>query len=145
DAGELFSPQATIASALGSLTAPIFAAGRLQQAVRLNEALERQALIAYETAVLNALGEVENALSAIRSYRERLGSLGRAVDAARESAEIARFQYETGESDFISLLDAERTLLSAEEARVGAEADLAIAHIQLYKAPGGGWSQTILP
>lgn len=139
-AGDLFSPPTAIRSLAGSLTAPIFSAGRLRQAVVVQDQLARQALIAYESTVLRALSEVENALVAVQRSAERLESLGRAAAAAREAADLASLQFRAGQVDLLTVLDAQRTLLSLEEQQTATAADRADAHIQLYQALGGGWA-----
>ncbi len=143
DAGELgrlASPSATIASIAGGLTAPIFSAGRIGAHIRAQDETTRQALISYESTVLDALAEVENALEAIRRQTERRASLALAAAAAREADTLARRQYEAGSVDFLQVLESERSLLSAEQSLVTTDADLGSAHIRLYKALGGGWS-----
>jgi len=140
DAGKLFSPETTVASLVGSLTAPIFAGGRIHNTIALRTATEKQVLIAYESAVLTALSEVENALSAVRRHSERLAALATAATAARDASALARQQYEAGTVDFLTVLDAERNALGVEQQQVSATADLTTAHIQLYKALGGGWT-----
>ncbi len=140
--GRLASPTATIASIAGGLTAPIFSAGRIGANIRIQDETTRQTLITYESTVLDALAEVENALEAIRRQTERRASLELAASAAREADTLARQQYEAGSVDFLQVLDAERTLLSAEQSLVTTDADLSSAHIRLYKALGGGWSAT---
>ncbi|GAB1391284.1 MAG: transporter [Rubrivivax sp.] len=94
----------------------------------------------WQAAVLAAARDVEDALSALASARERETTLQRAARAADEAARLARIGYETGISDFLNLLDAERSASSAAEAWVSAQSDLAASHIRLYKALGGGWS-----
>ena len=140
--GRLASPSATIAGIAGSLTAPIFSAGRISANIRIQDETTRQALTTYESTVLDALAEVENALEAIRRQTERRASLELAAAAAREADTLARQRYEAGSVDFLQVLDAERTLLSAEQSLVTTDADLSSAHIRLYKALGGGWSAT---
>lgn len=140
-AGKLFSPASTVASALGNLTAPIFAAGRIQQTIKIQDALQQQALIAYESTVLTALTEVENALVSVQHNSDRLAILAQAVAAAREAATLARLQYQSGQADLLNVLETERTLLSLEQQQVTTTADRTTAHIQLYKALGGGWTQ----
>lgn len=94
----------------------------------------------WQAAVLAAARDVEDTLSALASARERETTLQRAARAADEAARLARIGYETGISDFLNLLDAERSASSAAEAWVSAQSDLAASHIRLYKALGGGWS-----
>ena len=139
-AGDLFSPTTTLANVVGSLTAPIFDAGRIRQSIRIQDELTEQALAAYESTVLTALSEVENALVAIQRTGEREASLTRAVGLAREAQELAQQRYDAGQVDFLTVLDAQRTLLSLEDSLVTTAADQTNAHIQLYLALGGGWS-----
>lgn len=139
-AGRLFSPEITAASLVGSLTAPIFDAGRIRNNIVIQTELERQSVIAYEAVVLTALSEGENALVAIQRYSEKLGVLATAIVAAREAATLSGIQYKAGQVSLLDTLDAQRTLLSLEQQKVTAAALRANACIQLYKALGGGWS-----
>jgi len=141
-AGKLFSPESTVASLLGGLTAPIFSGGSITQTIQIQSAVEKQALIAYEATVLTALSEVENALVSVQRNTERLAILDRATAAAREAATLAGLQYEAGAVDLLTVLDAQRTLLSLEESQISTAADQTTAHIQLYQALGGGWTQS---
>ncbi len=139
-AGRLFSPASSASSLLGTLAAPIFDAGRIRQNIRISNEQERQALIAYEAAVLKALSEVENALLAVRQTGERLAILQKAHAAARSAASLAAQQYEAGVVDLLVVLEAQRTLLGLEEQQTITRANQLSAHLQLYKALGGGWS-----
>ena len=114
-----------------------FDLGSAQARLRGAEAATRESLAAYEQTVLLALEEIENALVAYREQQQRLVTL---VEQAREStraAGIARVRYREGVADFLSLLDAERTQLQAEEAVAQAEAGIFTAVVALYKALGG--------
>jgi outer membrane protein, multidrug efflux system len=127
-------------SLLGGIAAPIFQAGRLRAQVRAQDAVREQAHVAFEQAVLTALQDVENALSALARNRERADSLARAAEAARNAAGLARQRYGAGVIDFQSVLDTERTVLTVEDSLAGTRADGVYALIKLYKALGGGWS-----
>lgn len=139
-AGKLFSPQNSVASAAANLAAPIFDAGRIRQNIRLQTAAEERAFIAYESTVLTALADVENALVATSRTQERIAAIDRAAEAAQLAATLAQQQYEAGQVDLLTVLDSQRTLLSLEQQQVSARADLSFAHIQLFKSLGGGWS-----
>lgn len=139
-AGTVFSPELAAASAVGQLTAPIFNGGRIRETIRVQSAQERQALIAWEASVLGALSEVEDALLAVRKSDERLALLAEAVRSAREVESLARLNFQAGEIDLLDVLVAQRTLLNTEESQAIAEGNRASAHIQLYKALGGGWT-----
>lgn len=137
--GAIFSPEILAANAIGQLTAPIFQGGRIRENIHLQSAREKQSLIAWEAAVLRALSEVEDSLIAVRRTAEQVDILEVAVASAREAEELARLNYEAGEIDLLEVLVTQRTLLSVDESRVIALGDQAAAHIQLYKALGGGW------
>lgn len=138
-AGHIFSPESAAASLAGNLVAPIFNAGRIRANIEIQSQQERQALIAYESTVLRALSEVENALISIQRNNERLATLNNAVTAAREAATLAQQQYEAGEVDLLVVLDAQRTLLSLQDQQTTTLGNRAAAHVQLYEALGGGW------
>ena len=138
--GNIFSPESAIASILAGLATPVIDAGRIRQNIRAVSSRVRQALIAYEAAVLNALAEVENALAAVRRYAEQHRIVEKAASAAREAVTLAAWQYEAGQVDLLVSLDAQRTLLTLEQQEVTTTAQSANACVQLYKALGGGWS-----
>lgn len=107
--------------------------------VTVAEARTDAALAAYEGAVLRALEETENALVIYGQQRERLTAVVQQTAASRVAAELARVQYREGALDFLRLLDAERSLLQAEDALASAETELNTAVVLIYKALGGGW------
>ena len=114
-----------------------FDIGSARARLRGAEAATRESVAAFEQVVLRALEETENALV---SYREEQQRLVRLTEQARESARaaaIARVRYREGVADFLSLLDAERTQLQAEDAVARAEAGVFTSVIALYKALGG--------
>ncbi len=117
----------------------IFDGGRRAANVHSNEAAAEGALAVYRKTVLTALEDVENGLVALKAARDRQVFLATGLDAANTSALLARSQYRAGLTDFQTLLDAERQLLSARDGLVSAKADEADALIQLYLALGGGW------
>lgn len=127
-------------SIAAAVAAPVFDAGRLRQQVQIQTAVQAQALASYESVVLTALEEVENALVAIANSRARSAALAEAAQAARNAALLARQRYSSGLTDFQTVLDTERSVLSLEDSQASADADGVTATIQLYKALGGGWS-----
>lgn len=141
--GTIFSPESAARTLAGSLLAsisqPIFEGGRITANIRISEAQAKQQVYAYESTVLTALSEVENALVAIRRTTERLAILRKADDAASEASELATRQYEAGSTDLLTVLDVQRTQLTVEEERAITEADQLNAYVQLYKSLGGGW------
>lgn len=138
-AGRIFSPEIAVSNAAASLTAPIFDAGLIRQTIAVQGAVEQQALMAYQSTVLTALKEVENALIAIRRSEERSATLHRAVVAAQEASNLAAAQYQAGQANLIVVLQAQQTLLAVKEQEAATQASLASAEVQLYQALGGGW------
>lgn len=131
----------TIARAVGgTLAATLFDGGRIRARIDAQDAVQEQAVIAYEKAVLTALEDVENALAAYARGRERIASRRLAAESARNAAQLARQLYQAGLADFQKVLDTERTRLTAEDNLASAEADVLTAVVQLYKALGGGWN-----
>lgn len=126
-------------AASGTLAATLFDGGRLRSAVDIQRAVRDEALAAYESAVLAALEEVENALSAYAAGRERVAARRAAAEAAREAADLSRKLYQAGLADFQKVLETERTRLSAEDNLAIAEATMRTNLVKLYKALGGGW------
>lgn len=136
--GSLFLQPASAAwSASPGLSWSAFDLGRARARVRGSNAAAEEALSFYEQTVLRALEETENSLA---NYRTQQAQLIKLNDQARESkraADIARLRYREGVVDFLSLLDAERTQLQAEDGVAQAESQVYVAVIALYKALGG--------
>lgn len=136
--GALGSGSAGTYSLLAAVSAPLFNAGRLAAQVEIQDAAREQALIDYQRTVLTALGEVENALVALKRSRERETALADALAAARNAALLAKNRYSAGLIDFQSVLDSERSVLAIEDNLAGTRADGVAALVRLYKALGGG-------
>jgi outer membrane protein TolC len=129
-----------IANLVAGLSAPIWDAGRISQNIEIQTEQLLQTYLAYESAVLNALAEVENALSAINNRNHQLDTLQRASTASQKATELAQLQYEAGEVDLLTVLDTQRTELSLEQSLATTQAQALSAHVQLYKSLGGGWT-----
>ena len=121
------------------MTQLIFDGGRARAQVRSNEAAADAALAAYKGTVLTALEDVETAIVALDTARARQREFATALDAANATALLARLQYRSGLTDFITLTQAETSLLSARNGLTSAQSDEATALVQLYLALGGGW------
>ena len=138
--GDLFSAGSRYNSFGPSINLPIFAGGAIRQNIEVQSALQEQYLIAYESAVLNALEEVENALVAYAEEQYRRQALIEATKAAKQAVELATSKYQAGLTDFSNVLDAERSLLSFEDGLAQSEGTVTSNLIRLYKALGGGWT-----
>ena len=135
-----FFPSATKTVSGGPLISwPIFSGGAIRQNIEVQSALQEQALINYETAILSALEEVENAIVAYVEEQNRKDNLQEAVDAARKAADLAQQKYEAGLTDFNNVLEAQRSLLTFQDQLTQSNGSIVSDLIRLYKALGGGW------
>jgi outer membrane protein TolC len=119
----------------------IFDAGAIRRNIEVQNAIQEQYLAAYEGAVLGALEEVENALTTYVEEQVRRSHLKRAVAAAQRAVDLAQDRYAAGLVDFSSVLDAQRSLLSFQDALAQSEGTVTTNLITLYKTLGGGWEQ----
>ncbi|MCG8633028.1 MAG: efflux transporter outer membrane subunit [Desulfobacterales bacterium] len=138
-AGDLFDAGSRVFSLGPSLRWNIFSRDRIRSQIKVEDALTRQALLAYEQSVLNGLREVENALKAYVENRSRLAALDRSVSAARRSVKLSSDLYRKGLVDFQPVLDAQRDLLEFENQLAVARGESASNFVRLYAALGGGW------
>jgi multidrug efflux system outer membrane protein len=123
-----------------NIFAPLFNAGRNRNRVAIERARTEQALLSYEQTVRRAFLEVEDALVAVRTYRDEHAARRRQVEAARSAAVLSRARYDGGVTSYLEVLDIERSLFSAELAESETQRQSIIAIIDLYKALGGGWN-----
>jgi outer membrane protein, multidrug efflux system len=114
-----------------------FDLGSARARLRGAHAVTQEALADYEKTMLLALEETDTALVTYRQQQERLVKLTDEVREGARAAGIARARYREGVADFLSLLDAERTELQAEDGAAQAEADVFTAFVGLYRALGG--------
>jgi multidrug efflux system outer membrane protein len=117
----------------------IFQGGSLTANVRVQQALRDQAFVTYQQTVLGALQDVENALVTFDKEWEHRQALQEAVSANRKAVDLATQLYTQGQTDFLNVLDAQRSLFASEDALVRSTGSTATDLITLYKALGGGW------
>jgi multidrug efflux system outer membrane protein len=111
--------------------------GRVKARVDEAQALELDARARYEQVVLLAEEEIEAAAVRYRSARARLEHLRAAAEASERAAALALLRYEGGIADFLQVLDAERTLLAAQDQLAQGRTQAANAYVTLYEARGG--------
>jgi NodT family efflux transporter outer membrane factor (OMF) lipoprotein len=127
-------------SAGPGITLPLFTGGRIRSNIALQNSRQRQALISYQSSVLHALEEVENALVDYSEEQERRDRLNQAAQQSQLAVDLATEQYKAGLTDFLSVLDAERELYADEDQAVQSETSVTTDVIALYRALGGGWN-----
>lgn len=138
-AGDLLAAGSRFWSIGPTVRWPVFSAGRIRANIEVQNARQEAALRQYEKTILGALEEVENALVALANEQARRESLLASVAASRSALESARELYLSGLADFLTVLDAQRALLAAENELIASEGALASDLVSLYKALGGGW------
>ena len=118
----------------------LFDGGRARQQIEVQNAVQEEALVAYERAILTALEDVENAITAFTKEQLRHVSLQAASESATNAAKLAEARFEAGDTDFLSVLDAQRTRPGAQDELAQSEGQITTALVRLYKALGGGWN-----
>jgi len=122
-----------------SISWNIFHAGAIRQNIKVQSALQEQALIQYESVLLTAQEEVENVLVAYAKEQLRRKSLVTATSAARRADYLAMEQFQAGLVDFSNVLDAQRSLLFFQDELARSDGAVMSNLVRLYKALGGGW------
>ena len=135
----VFAWQNTLASLIGSATAPIFTGGRLRAGVDSATASYRQSVANYEKTVLVAYGDVEDQLSAIRYLGDQERSEAAVVKSALRSTEIATNRYKAGLVSYLDVVFAQQTLLQNQQAVAQLRGQQAGSTVGLIRALGGGW------
>ncbi|MCQ8279351.1 efflux transporter outer membrane subunit [Acetobacteraceae bacterium KSS8] len=127
-----------------SISLPIFQGGRLTGQLQLRKAQQQEAAINYQKTVLSAWRDVDNAMTAYAAEQRRHDQLALSVTAAQRALQLAQEQYRSGLQSFLNVLDAQRTLLAAEQQLSTSTATRSANLVQLYNALGGGW-ETAFP
>jgi NodT family efflux transporter outer membrane factor (OMF) lipoprotein len=120
------------------ITWPGFNLGRVKAGVDAARALEDEARSRHEQTVLLAREELRTAMVAYEKARERLTRLAEAAAASHRAAELARIRFQGGVADFLQVLDAERSLLAAQDQLAQGRTDAIAALVAVYRAIGGG-------
>jgi NodT family efflux transporter outer membrane factor (OMF) lipoprotein len=126
------------------LTIPIFQGGQLRSALHLRETLQQESAINFQKTVLQAWHDVDNALTAYQAEQARRDELIHAVAENRRALNLAQSRYQQGVADFLTVLDAERSLLAAQLQLADSTTTVSSNLVALYKALGGGW-ETDMP
>jgi len=121
------------------VTFPLFDIGRVRERVEVAEAGQDEAQATYNATVLQALEESESSLVAYDRAHARLAILESAVRSSARAADLSQQRFEAGLTDFLQVLDAERTLLDAENQLEQGRTAAATALVAVYKAVGGTW------
>ncbi|HJQ52723.1 MAG TPA: efflux transporter outer membrane subunit [Gemmatimonadaceae bacterium] len=118
---------------------PLFDIGRVRERVEIATAGQEEAQAQYNATVLGALAESQAALIAYDRAHARLAILENAVRSSERAADLAQQRFEAGLTDFLQVLDAQRTVLDAENQLAFGRTAAATALVAAYKAVGGTW------
>jgi multidrug efflux system outer membrane protein len=135
----LFTGPSRVWSFGAGLTQPIFNAGRLQSQVERAEALEREALYAYQKSIISAFQDVENALVDRTKFAQVQAEQTLNVAALVRFRDLADLRYREGATIYLEVSTAEQALFNAQLAYVATQSQLFQSYANLYKAMGGGW------
>jgi len=142
---DLFKSASFSYAVAGNLLQPLVNFGRIQAGIDLADAQQREAYVAFEKAVLEALRETETALTRYLQEELRRQSLARSVADQRESVRLSQLRYQEGVISFLDVLDAQRALYAAELELARSQAAVSTQLIAVYKALGGGASAEAHP
>ena len=137
---DVFNANSATSAGVGLIQWPIFQGGQIRGNIRAARAQQDQAYYAYRKAILTALQDVEDSLARYQADQRRITAQKASVAASTNSLLIARQQYGVGLVTFINVLQAQQTLLNAENGMVQDQGQLAVDLASLYKALGGGWT-----
>src|SRR5262249_4994545 len=141
DASDLMEGKSSLWSYAATAAGPLFTAGQTTYLWKGAKANTDAARASYEGAVLNALREVSNALTARKQLAVVREQQEKAVAALEESLKTARTRYSGGLANYLEVLNAQQQLYPAQLDLAETRADELIAVVALYHTLGGGWNQ----
>lgn len=137
--GYVVNPAKVLASAMASLTMPLFANGQLTANLKIKKANQEAACLAFEKQLLTAGQEVSDALSAYQTANEREELAQQQVEQLQVAVESTNALFTHGNStSYIETLTAQQTLLSAQLSLISNRFDKVQAVVSLYQSLGGG-------
>ena len=137
--GDLGDSGSRAFSVMPSVSWPALHLASVKARQREAQAREVGSRARYEQVVLNAIEEVEGALTTYSLSQQRVRSLAEAAAQSERAARLAHARYEAGGATYLVELDAQRTQLNAQDALAQAETASYLNVVLVYKALGGGW------
>ena len=139
---DLLTGPAVLATATAGAAAPIFNAGRTRNNVQRVEAIQREALVNYQRVIYAAFRDVADSLAAYTKTSQQRAEQERLVGALRAATQLSTERYQGGLESYLPVLDAQRNLFQGELALAELRQRELASIVQLYRALGGGWSQS---
>ena len=134
----IVNPGKFLASAVGSLTQPLFAQGRIAGQYKIAKAQQEQALLAFQQALLNAGAEVNEALVACETTHEKAALYDKQVLALEKAHKRTSLLMKHGSTTYLEVLTAQQSLLNAQLKQTANRFMEIQSVINLYQALGGG-------
>ncbi|MGY8527293.1 efflux transporter outer membrane subunit [Paracidovorax citrulli] len=128
-----------------TIAAPIFDGGRNRANLAGARAAHEETVARYRQTVLVAFREVEDGLADVRWLSQQAGALDQALGGARRAARISRSRYDAGAVDYLTVIDADRTVLQSQRAANQVAGLRASATVSLVRSLGGGWGPVTEP
>jgi len=138
--GTLFSGPSELWNIGPSLTLPLLDGGRNDANIAAARAAADGALADYQTQVLTAFREVEDALVDLNRQAEQAAAVDRAETASSDAAQLTRVRYDSGLVNYLQVVDTERDLLTSQRTRVQVAGARYVSTLRLIQALGGGWN-----
>ena len=138
----LLGPGSVLLNAAASASQTIFDNGTLSAQLAQARARNAELLADYRKSVVQAFTDVEDGLTQLRETTEQVRLQQQAVDSAQAAANIARAQVRAGTLDIVTALQTQTTLFNDLDALTQARLARVQALVTLYKALGGGWTQS---
>jgi len=137
----LFAGSAGLWNFAGSLTQPIFTAGKIRSGVRFAEAQQQEALLFYQQTIQQSFRDVSDSLIGYRKNLEFREQQELLTASAKDAARLSNIRYKGGVTSYLEVLTNETNYFTAELNLAQAQANELLALVQLYQALGGGWQQ----
>jgi len=123
----------------GDVFGPFLSYNKNVRRVDIERARTEQLVRTYEQSILQAFREVEDSLVAVRTYRDQHSVVSKQLAAAKNAAKLSRARYDAGETNYLEVLDSERSFFRAELSESETLRNYIVSVVSLYKALGGGW------
>lgn len=140
----LFNWDSRVWSIGPSISLPIFAGGRNRANLERSRAVYDESIALYRQRILVAFGEVENSLAGVRHLSAQAAAQERAVANARRAASLAEERFRAGIVSYLEVVDANRAVLQTERGSAQLAGQRLASTVQLIKALGGGWTESLL-
>lgn len=141
DIRKIFEGDSLAWSAGPGIRWPIFQGGQIVARIYFQQARAGERLLNYRRTILTALREVSDALAQYDGQRGQSSKLNESVEASKRAVKYAEERYEKGVTDFINVLDAQRSLYDLEDQYAVSNQEMITQLVLIYKALGGGWQE----